>query len=39
MARETVIKVENISKKYRLGVMGGRRLGDDLGKFWKRLRN
>ena len=34
----TVIKVENLSKYYRLGLIGGRTLHDDLNRWWARVR-
>jgi len=33
-----VIKVENVSKRYRLGQIGGGTLRGDLGRWWARLR-
>ena len=33
---QTVIKVENISKKYRLGVLGGGTLSADLNAWWAK---
>ncbi len=36
--RETIIKIENISKQYRLGVIGVGTLRGDLQSFWARLR-
>ncbi|MCP5424682.1 MAG: ATP-binding cassette domain-containing protein [Gammaproteobacteria bacterium] len=38
MAR-TVISVENLSKYYRLGVIGGATLREDLSRWWARMRN
>ncbi len=35
---ETVIKLENVKKQYRLGVIGGGTLQGDLQSFWARLR-
>ena len=35
---DTVISVENISKRYRLGMVGGTTLRDDLLRLWARLR-
>lgn len=35
---ETVIKIENVKKKYRLGVIGGRTLTHDLQSWWARKR-
>jgi lipopolysaccharide transport system ATP-binding protein len=34
----TVISVENLSKSYRLGTIGGGMLSDDLSRWWARLR-
>lgn len=34
----TVIQVENLSKRYRLGVIGRTALHEDLGRWWARLR-
>ncbi len=33
-----VIKVENLSKYYRLGLIGGKTLHDDLNRWWARVR-
>ena len=33
---QTVIKVENLSKKYRLGVLGGGTLSADLNAWWAK---
>lgn len=35
---DIVIQVDDLSKHYRLGVIGGKRLVDDLGRKWARLR-
>jgi len=35
---DTVIKVENLSKQYRLGVVGTGTLGHDLNRWWHRVR-
>ncbi len=35
---ETVIQIEDLSKRYRLGVIGGRRLVDDVNRQWAKLR-
>ena len=35
---ETVIKVENLSKQYRLGLVGTGTLSDDLKRWWHRVR-
>lgn len=35
---ETVIRIDNLSKRYRLGVIGGKRLVDDVNRYWARLR-
>lgn len=34
----TVIRVENLSKYYRLGLIGGKTLHDDLNRWWARVR-
>ncbi len=34
----TVISVENLSKQYRLGQIGGRTLTEDLNRWWARAR-
>jgi len=34
----TVLKVENLSKQYRLGTVGSGTLRDDMARFWARLR-
>jgi lipopolysaccharide transport system ATP-binding protein len=34
----TAIKVENLSKNYRLGLIGGKTLHDDLNRWWARVR-
>ena len=34
----TVIKVENLSKQYRLGAIGSGTLHDDLNRWWATLR-
>ena len=34
----TVIQVDKLSKQYRLGTIGGKRLVDDLNRWWARLR-
>jgi len=34
----TVIRVENLSKYYRLGLIGGRTLHDDLHRWWAKVR-
>jgi len=34
----TVIRVENLSKHYRLGLIGGKTLHDDLNRWWARVR-
>lgn len=35
---DTVIQVERLSKKYRLGVIGGKRFVDDVSRGWAKLR-
>jgi lipopolysaccharide transport system ATP-binding protein len=35
---DTVISVDNLSKHYSLGTMGGQTLPDDLARAWARLR-
>ena len=34
----TVIKLENISKQYRLGLVGSKTISDDLSRFWAKVR-
>jgi homopolymeric O-antigen transport system ATP-binding protein len=34
----TILKIENISKQYRLGLVGTGTLGHDLNRFWHRVR-
>lgn len=36
--RETVIKIENVYKKYRLGAIGGGTLAGDLQSWWAKIR-
>ena len=38
MRDEIILKAENISKQYRLGVVGTGTLGHDLNRFWARIR-
>ena len=35
---DTIIKVENVSKQYRLGEIGTGSLSHDLNRWWSRLR-
>ena len=35
---DTAIRVENLSKQYRLGVLSGGRLRDDLSRWWAKRR-
>ncbi len=35
---ETILKIENISKQYRLGLIGVATLGDDLKRWWFKIR-
>ena len=35
---KTILKVENISKQYRLGLIGADTLSDDLKRWWYRIR-
>ena len=35
----TVIKVENLSKRYRLGQLSGRTLTEDVNRWWARVRH
>jgi lipopolysaccharide transport system ATP-binding protein len=35
---EVVIKVENLSKQYRLGLVGTGTLSHDLNRWWHRMR-
>ena len=39
MAQDTVISVKDVSKRYRLGVIGGSTLSDDLKVWWAKIRN
>ena len=34
----TILKVENLSKQYRLGLVGTGTLKDDVNRFWHRVR-
>jgi homopolymeric O-antigen transport system ATP-binding protein len=36
--KEIILKIENISKQYRLGLVGTGSLGHDLNRFWHRVR-
>lgn len=38
MSNELVLKVENVKKRYRLGVIGGGTLQGDLQSWWARIR-
>ena len=38
MERETVIKIENVKKQYRLGAIGGGTLQGDLQSWWAKVR-
>ena len=38
MEKETVIKIENVKKQYRLGAIGGGTLRGDLQSWWARKR-
>lgn len=35
---DTVIKVENLSKRYRLGTVGAKTISDDIRRYWARVR-
>ena len=35
---ETILKVESLSKQYRLGVVGGDTIREDLKRFWYKMR-
>jgi len=35
---DIVIRVENVSKRYRLGLIGGRTLHDDFERWWAKVR-
>ncbi len=35
---DSVIQVDKLSKQYRLGTIGGKRLADDLNRWWAKLR-
>ena len=39
MSKELVIKIENLSKIYRLGQVGTGTISHDLNRFWHRIRN
>lgn len=36
---EPVIKIENISKLYRLGLVGGKTMSDDIRRWWAKIRH
>ena len=38
MEKETVIKIENVKKQYRLGAIGGGTLRGDLQSWWAKVR-
>ena len=38
MSDDIILKVENLSKQYRLGLVGTGSLGHDLNRFWHRIR-
>jgi len=38
MSNDVVIKVENLSKRYRLGLIGGKTLKEDVQRWWAKLR-
>ena len=38
MSKEIILKVENLSKQYRLGVVDKYTLRDDLKRWWYRIR-
>lgn len=38
MERDIILKVENLSKQYRLGLVGTGTLGHDLNRWWSRIR-
>ena len=38
MNSDIVIRVENLSKRYRLGLVGGTTLREDLNRWWAKLR-
>ena len=35
---ETILKIENLSKQYRLGNVGSGTISDDLKRFWYKIR-
>ena len=35
---DVILKVENVSKQYRLGLVGSKTLGEDLHRWWNRIR-
>ena len=38
MEKDVILKVENLSKQYRLGLVGTGTLGHDLNRWWHRIR-
>ncbi|HET6861904.1 MAG TPA: hypothetical protein VFH91_02625, partial [Pyrinomonadaceae bacterium] len=38
MSNHTAVHINHLSKQYRLGVMGGRRLVDDVNQWWAKIR-
>lgn len=38
MSNDIILKVENLSKQYRLGVVGTGTIGHDLNRFWHKIR-
>lgn len=38
MPNDVVIRVENLSKRYRLGTIGGKALREDMSRWWAKLR-
>ena len=38
MKKEIALKIENVSKQYRLGLTGTGTLSDDLNRWWHKIR-
>lgn len=38
MEKNIILKIENLSKQYRLGVLGTRTISHDLNKWWSKIR-
>ena len=37
MEKDIILKVENLSKQYRLGLVGTGTIGHDLNRWWKKI--